>query len=1177
LTLRSTTAAGNFRFDGVPEGQFTIQGYDFDSGRSSLPPQQFTLTSTIQELTGIKLVLEPTATLNVQVYLPNDAGGPGVAAPLVDAIVRQNRYQREQQGSGSGLVFPKLLAKAPFQVTAKELGGEERTEDVIGAFAPGAASGTIALTFKTSGTVQVTVTSDDPAAASLIASAKVTISSSGRTLTLFPDASGNVTASGLALGSIWATATSQGLSASASGTLASRSTPLHLTLSLGRRITMAGHVEAEAGVGQPSVNTRVLVQISSSAIFNVIDIEAHTDSNGDYSITGVPVGNTSVRFDFYGPDGVTRGATRTVAVPDGTIDTYPAPSVKLDATGPRVVSIDPANNANSVAPNSPVTITLTEPLASNSINNGNFRVIASDDSQAAPVAITTETLSDGQFRIRLTPSGLLKSNMTYTISISDSITDPSGNKMTLAVTTNFTTVDYTEPRVVSTTPTIAQPVGDGTTFYLRFNKAIDGSVFASGGGSGTLKLELLSGNHGTATGAPLPISVFIDATSASTLVVAPVGVALQPASYYRITINGARDTLQPPNVQTTAQTFDFFSADHVRPVVTIDAPAATTKLIAGVDYVATVSILDEGITPPHASTDISYVQWFDGAGKALTKSTTAPYGYVLRIANGITTVTLKASAVDLSGNVSEIATQTWEVTPNLPPQNIVVTTPASTYVARSVSLTATFDEDGLAVTSALTVTGKHGDGSPYVLDASRIHRISPQPIRRTTTTDAWTGVQYTVDVPADVKEADTLQFALTLTDADNQTSQKTATVNVLADTNAPQITAMLPPGETHYKFGDVSRNHYRAQVNVVDAESGVAHVTFVIDGGTKDVKFGDPGSSLNGSTYTFFTDVDVTAKNVDTRIHIAATAFDYDGNHTAQTADVIYDSVNDGTAPVVWWLTPLDGAAVAKGNMTLTLRIRATDDIHVDSVTFDSPLFASVTADRLNNDPTSDIFEKSVTFDTPADGSSLTITATASDSGHQTAVPITIDPVTIDADLAIDSQINNTNLATYAGKSVRIHGSGKKLYISVPVTLQNLIVAGGAIVGNPDGTKVDLTVRDHLYVDGDSAIDVTGKGFLGGWAAHEAGGQNASPNGVTLGNTTTGGASTSVNSFASASYGGIGGTDAGATTNATYGSITNPSVSVAADREARFVAHPAATAAARSCSMAAPARICRAS
>jgi hypothetical protein len=60
----------------------------------------------------------------------------------------------------------------------------------------------------------------------------------------------------------------------------------------------------------------------------------------------------------------------------------------------------------------------------------------------------------------------------------------------------------------------------------------------------------------------------------------------------------------------------------------------------------------------------------------------------------------------------------------------------------------------------------------------------------------------------------------------------------------------------------------------------------------------------------------------------------------------------------------------------------------------------------------------------------------------------------------------NGNAATFANKTVRIHGARRKLYISVPVTLQNLIVADGAIAGNPDGTKIDLIVRDRVYIDG---------------------------------------------------------------------------------------------------------------
>jgi len=103
LTLRtSTDAAGAYRFDGVPEGRFVISGFDFDSGRSTpSPPMEFVLTSTIQELRNIKLALEPTASLDVHVFLPDDAGGPGAAAPLVDVTLSQSeRCQREQHLRG---------------------------------------------------------------------------------------------------------------------------------------------------------------------------------------------------------------------------------------------------------------------------------------------------------------------------------------------------------------------------------------------------------------------------------------------------------------------------------------------------------------------------------------------------------------------------------------------------------------------------------------------------------------------------------------------------------------------------------------------------------------------------------------------------------------------------------------------------------------------------------------------------------------------------------------------------------------------------------------------------------------------------------------------------------------------------------------------------------------------
>jgi hypothetical protein len=74
-----------------------------------LPPQEFVLTSTIQELTNIKLTLEPTASLDVHVFLPDDAGGPGARGAARRCTVSQNeRYQREQHSR-----WPAPLASIP--------------------------------------------------------------------------------------------------------------------------------------------------------------------------------------------------------------------------------------------------------------------------------------------------------------------------------------------------------------------------------------------------------------------------------------------------------------------------------------------------------------------------------------------------------------------------------------------------------------------------------------------------------------------------------------------------------------------------------------------------------------------------------------------------------------------------------------------------------------------------------------------------------------------------------------------------------------------------------------------------------------------------------------------------------------------------------------------------------
>src|SRR5207237_6546866 len=149
----------------------------------------------------------------------------------------------------------------------------------------------------------------------------------------------------------------------------------------------------------------------------------------------------------------------------------------------------------------------------------------------------------------------------------------------------------------------------------------------------------------------------------------------------------AGDTVQPPNVMKAPQSFSYSSVDTVKPVVAIVSPVAdATPLVAGGSYVVKVRITDFGTTTP--SKDIQYVDWFTTDGTtdtAVSRTRIAPdYSYLFVVPTGVSKLTLKASATDLSFNSSEVVALTWDVVANKPPQDVTLTTSApSSYIARS--------------------------------------------------------------------------------------------------------------------------------------------------------------------------------------------------------------------------------------------------------------------------------------------------------------------------------------------------------------------------------------------------------------------------------------------------------------------------------------------------------------
>ncbi|HEU4888018.1 MAG TPA: carboxypeptidase regulatory-like domain-containing protein, partial [Thermoanaerobaculia bacterium] len=1144
LTTRASTGGlGEFEFIGVPEGSFRLEAFDPDSGRKGGRNDLF-ISKLIQTQPNATLSLEFTGTLNVKVHLPNDAGGYGQLAPLVDVTVIQKAcwscspvYMRSLQGND--LTFRKMLTGYGYEILVKELGGEGREAKTSGGFAAGSLSASAALLFSTTGSVQITVRDE----AGVVADVKVTVADK----TFYTPPSGVVFVSGLPLGNVYVQASKGGVAASAVGNLASRSVPLQMTLNLGSTAAVAGFVEAEEGSGVPSVGTRVLLTATSTLLTSgPLRLEGRTGTDGRYLFSSIPIGGTTVTLHYIGPDDATLGATQSRAIANGSVGTIELPPVKLDATPPRVVSIDPPTNATNVSPTSSIVVVFSEPIAAGYLTTGYFQLRSTDDNALINVAFTPSLGPNGTYIVKLTapnptPAQIaagqkypLKSNVLYRFVIVDTVQDTTGNKLARAIGTSFTTVNYTEPAVSRVEPTVDLPIPEQTTFRVKFNKAIDADSFAPGGG--VLLLEQL----GTYKGEPIatiPIAHYLDNVDPSTLVVAPTGVAIAESSFYRLTVAGARDTQTPPNVQAAPAVLDFFSFDRRKPVVEILSPVpAGQKLVSGLLYDARVTITDE--TTGAASKDTAYVDWFEVTGtteRFLTRVRTAPFSYAFAapVSATPTTYTLRASATDLSGNSNATpATLTMDVIPDQAPTDLaVVNVPSSLYPSRKLTSTVTFQDEGLSVTVSHEFKAKNADDSDYRV-------LQSQKVTRASLSDPWPSATFDVTVAPTVKSG-TATTLVTVSDAGSRVSSKIVEVELLADTTNPQFVSLLPSAETRYKRNDV----YTIQLKVRDAETGVAKAVFLYDNKPPvTVNFPGSGAAYDAATgvYTFTTSVTVPLKNSDTRVRILATAFDYDDNKVESAVEVIYEGVNDPTVPKAAWITPLDGAALPTGqvNWQTVLRVRATDDIGITGVKFESSALASPVT--VTTPKSAGVYEAKVALTMPAEGTPFTITATISDASpdHDVVLPITIDPVAPETSLVSDVfSVNAGNVATYANKSVLVRGAGAVLYITVPLTVKNLMVLDGAVIGNPDRVKLHVTVTDRVFVDADSRIDVTAKGYLGAWKQSEDNSfTNSSPRGMTRGDTTTGTGALS----SSGSHAGLGSADALSPTNPPYGSITDP-------------------------------------
>ena len=115
------------------------------------------------------------------------------------------------------------------------------------------------------------------------------------------------------------------------------------------------------------------------------------------------------------------------------------------------------------------------------------------------------------------------------------------------------------------------------------------------------------------------------------------------------------------------------------------------------------------------------------------------------------------------------------------------------------------------------------------------------------------------------------------------------------------IVSTTPEAWTELSFG----NTYQVSANVTDVGTGVAQVSFDVDGQTFTV----PRSASVAGIFTSPA-IAVSANSVNTNVPVTVTATDYAGVTATQTFNLIYLAVDDPTVPTGEWLCPISGATL---------------------------------------------------------------------------------------------------------------------------------------------------------------------------------------------------------------------------------------------------------------------------
>lgn len=441
--------------------------------------------------------------------------------------------------------------------------------------------------------------------------------------------------------------------------------------------------------------------------------------------------------------------------------------------------------------------------------------------------------------------------------------------------------------------------------------------------------------------------------------------------------------------------------------------------------------------------------------------TTGPLALPVPPTAPLSPATLRMTVLDRAGRTNQLPVRTWTVAENTSPViNSWIIAPAS------LSIHAGHDVVGtVTATDDLAVKSIAFDAR---LNGTSIKTASSSP------NTAQATQQFTVFVSNDVAGGSTLTMAVSVADgfAGRAATIASQTVNILQDTNAPQLTILSPAANATYRE---SVDTIAVRVTAVDAEVAVKEGYAQLEGGSP-VPLTRVGTTSEWRADITAPPVDGTS---DIQRSITVTARDYAGNTAVSNpVPVTIRAIVDSTAPALKWLCASGAGAMFPPGYGVKLRVSAiaattpTGPNPVQAVEMTVNDTTALTVVSLGNN------QYEGTFAVPANASEGTVyrvRAVARSGGgaasdllttFTVAVP-TVAPIT--ANTTIDPSVT-----TYDNQTVVIQGG--TVTIRGPHTFDRLLVLGGTVVA-PNLETLQISTTRDLYVSCDAAVTMTGRGY----------------------------------------------------------------------------------------------------